>query len=77
MSMDFRVILSSGWKNTSTAKGKTLIGWDEILEGGLAPNALVMSWRGEQGGIDRGKTKTPCDHDAGQLCLFRSFPNKK
>jgi hexosaminidase len=34
------------------AKGKTLIGWDEILEGGLAPNAWVMSWRGEQGGID-------------------------
>jgi hexosaminidase len=34
------------------SKGKTLIGWDEILEGGLAPNAWVMSWRGEKGGID-------------------------
>ncbi len=33
-------------------KGRTLIGWDEILEGGLEPNAIVMSWRGEQGGID-------------------------
>jgi len=33
------------------AKGKTLIGWDEILEGGLAPNATVMSWRGIEGGI--------------------------
>ncbi len=33
------------------AKGKNLIGWDEILEGGLAPNATVMSWRGEKGGI--------------------------
>jgi hexosaminidase len=33
------------------AKGRTLIGWDEILEGGLAPNAMVMSWRGTQGGI--------------------------
>lgn len=32
-------------------KGKTLIGWDEILEGGLAPKAVVMSWRGEAGGI--------------------------
>ena len=32
-------------------KGKRLIGWDEILEGGLAPNATVMSWRGEEGGI--------------------------
>jgi len=33
------------------AKGKRIIGWDEILEGGLAPNATVMSWRGEEGGI--------------------------
>ena len=32
-------------------KGKKIIGWDEILEGGLAPTATVMSWRGEQGGI--------------------------
>ncbi|MEM7331272.1 MAG: beta-N-acetylhexosaminidase [Chloroflexota bacterium] len=32
--------------------GRRLIGWDEILEGGLAPNATVMSWRGAQGGID-------------------------
>lgn len=31
--------------------GKKLIGWDEILEGGLAPSASVMSWRGEEGGI--------------------------
>jgi hexosaminidase len=34
------------------SKGKKLIGWDEILEGGLAPNALVMSWRGIRGGIE-------------------------
>jgi hexosaminidase len=33
------------------SKGKKLIGWDEILEGGLAPNAVVMSWRGIKGGI--------------------------
>lgn len=32
--------------------GRRLLGWDEILEGGLSPNATVMSWRGEQGGID-------------------------
>jgi hexosaminidase len=31
--------------------GRSVIGWDEILEGGLAPNAAVMSWRGEEGGI--------------------------
>ncbi|WP_316841159.1 family 20 glycosylhydrolase [Pedobacter gandavensis] len=33
------------------AKGRQIIGWDEILEGGLAPNATVMSWRGTEGGI--------------------------
>ncbi|HTD99737.1 MAG TPA: family 20 glycosylhydrolase [Mucilaginibacter sp.] len=33
------------------SKGRSIIGWDEILEGGLAPNATVMSWRGEEGGI--------------------------
>lgn len=33
------------------SRGKIMIGWDEILEGGLAPNATVMSWRGEEGGL--------------------------
>jgi hexosaminidase len=33
------------------SKGRSIIGWDEILEGGLAPNATVMSWTGEEGGI--------------------------
>ena len=37
------------------SKGREIIGWDEILEGGLAPNATVMSWRGEKGGIDAAK----------------------
>ncbi|WP_372751836.1 beta-N-acetylhexosaminidase [Labilibaculum sp.] len=37
------------------ANGKELIGWDEILDGGLAPNATVMSWRGEKGGIESAK----------------------
>lgn len=37
------------------SKGRRIIGWDEILEGGLAPNATVMSWWGEQGGIDAAK----------------------
>ena len=36
-------------------KGRTIIGWDEILEGGLAPNAIVMSWQGEAGGIAAAK----------------------
>lgn len=37
------------------SKGKKLIGWDEILEGGLAPSATVMSWRGMEGGIAAAK----------------------
>jgi hexosaminidase len=37
------------------SKGRSIIGWDEILEGGVAPNATVMSWRGEKGGIDAAK----------------------
>lgn len=39
------------------SKGRAIIGWDEILEGGLAPNATVMSWRGEKGGIAAAKQK--------------------
>jgi len=37
------------------SKGRKIIGWDEILEGGLAPNATVMSWQGEEGGITAAK----------------------
>lgn len=39
------------------SKGKKMIGWDEILDGGLAPNAAVMSWRGAKGGIEAAKLK--------------------
>lgn len=39
------------------SKGRRLIGWNEILEGGLAPNATVMSWIGEKGGIEAAKMK--------------------
>lgn len=38
-------------------RGRQIIGWDEILEGGLAPNATVMSWRGTAGGIEAAKLK--------------------
>jgi hexosaminidase len=49
------------------SKGRQIIGWDEILEGGLAPNATVMSWRGIEGGIEAAKQKhdvimTPNSH---------------
>ncbi len=48
-------------------KGRQIIGWDEILEGGLAPNATVMSWRGTEGAITAAKEKhnvimTPTSH---------------
>ncbi len=39
------------------SKGRKIIGWDEILEGGLSPNATVMSWRGFEGGIAAAKQK--------------------
>ena len=42
------------------SKGRKVIGWDEILEGGIAPNATIMSWRGEAGGIEA----TRQGHDA-------------
>ncbi|OYU65853.1 MAG: beta-N-acetylhexosaminidase [Cytophagaceae bacterium BCCC1] len=50
-----------------TSKGRKIIGWDEILEGGLSPNATVMSWRGVEGGITAAKQKhdvimTPNSH---------------
>lgn len=38
-----------------SAKGRKIIGWDEILEGGLSAGATVMSWRGEKGGIEAAK----------------------
>ena len=41
------------------SKGKKFIGWDEILEGGLTPNAAVMSWRGTKGGIEAAHLKHP------------------
>ncbi len=41
----------SRMENILAKHGKSIIGWDEILEGGLSPNATVMSWRGEEGGM--------------------------
>ena len=60
------------------AKGKKLIGWDEILEGGLAPEATVMSWRGMKGGIEAAKANhhvimTPTDHC--YLDLYQGEPS--
>ncbi len=52
------------------SKGRNIIGWDEILEGGLAPNATVMSWRGESGGISAAKQKHRVIMSPGYRCYF-------
>ncbi len=52
------------------ARGRNIIGWDEILEGGLAPNAAVMSWRGEEGGIEAAKQKHNVVMTPGSHCYF-------
>jgi len=51
-------------------KGKTIIGWDEILEGGLAPNAAVMSWRGMEGGTAAAKQKHQVVMTPGEFVYF-------
>ena len=53
-----------------TTKGKLTIGWDEILEGGLAPNAIVMSWRGEGGGIAAARQKHKVIMSPTDYCYF-------
>ena len=52
------------------SKGRQIIGWDEILEGGLAPNATVMSWRGEEGGIAAAKDHHNVVMTPGTYCYF-------
>lgn len=52
------------------SQGKSIIGWDEILEGGLAPNATVMSWRGEEGGIAAAKQNHQVIMTPGEWCYF-------
>ena len=59
------------------AKGRTLIGWDEILEGGLAPNAVVMSWRGEKGGIEAARQKHQVIMTPGKPVYFDHSQTKK
>ena len=54
-------------------RGKIMIGWDEILEGGLAPNAVVMSWRGESGGIAAAKMGHPVVMSPGSHCYFDHY----
>ena len=52
------------------SKGRKIIGWDEILEGGLAPNATVMSWRGTEGGIKAMKAGHDVIMTPGETCYL-------
>ncbi len=54
-------------------RGKTLVGWDEILEGGLSQNAVVMSWRGTEGGIQSVKQKHQVIMCPGTHCYFDHY----
>ena len=55
------------------SKGKQIIGWDEILEGGLAPNAAVMSWRGTEGGIQAANENHYVVMSPGSHCYFDHY----
>jgi hexosaminidase len=55
------------------SKGKQIIGWDEILEGGLAPNATVMSWRGTNGAVAAAKEKHNVILTPGSHCYFDHY----
>ncbi|MCI1753273.1 MAG: family 20 glycosylhydrolase [Flavobacteriales bacterium] len=57
------------------SKGRKIIGWDEILEGGLAPNAAVMSWRGTEGGWRRAE-RALCGDEPRQPLLLRPLPRR-
>lgn len=55
------------------SKGKQIIGWNEILEGGLAPNAAVMSWQGTEGGVAAAKQKHYAVMTPGSHCYFDHY----
>jgi len=55
------------------SKGRKIIGWDEILEGGLASNAAVMSWTGVNGGIEAAKAKHFAVMTPGAYCYFDHY----
>ena len=55
------------------SQGRTLLGWDEILEGQLPPNAVVMSWRGEEGGIAAAKAGHDVIMTPGRYCYLDRY----
>ena len=58
------------------SKGKQIIGWDEILEGGLAPNATVMSWRGTNGAVQAAKERHDVILTPGSHCYFDHYQSE-
>lgn len=58
------------------SKGKKMIGWDEILEGGIAPNATIMSWRSEDGGIAAAQQKHYAIMCPGDFCYFDHYQSE-
>lgn len=56
-----------------SSKGRVLIGWDEILEGGLAPGATVMSWRGVKGGLEASEQGHDVVMTPGSHCYFDHY----
>lgn len=58
------------------SKGRQIIGWDEILEGGLAPNATVMSWRGFEGAIEAAKIGNPVVVAPNQFCYLDHYQSR-
>ena len=55
------------------SKGRKLLGWDEIIQGGLAKGATVMSWRGEEGGITAVKSGHEAIMTPGEFCYFDGY----
>ena len=55
------------------SRGRKLLGWDEILDGGLAPNATVMSWRGTEGGIKAMQLGHRAIMTPGEYCYFDAY----
>lgn len=62
--------------NYLKSKSKSIIGWDEIMEGGLAPGAAVMSWRGTEGGIEAAHLHHDVVMTPGDYCYFDHYQSR-
>ncbi len=56
-----------------TSKGRKMIGWDEILEGGISPNATIMSWRGTEGGMLAAQQHHDAIMSPGNFCYLDHY----